>query len=199
MIQGFTQKALLLLPEIYSYQEGNTDYREHLVKTVRNIKEFCKKSNIYLDCFITDDLARELWIPDRWVQTLSSGDMFFVRRNCEDMEHTFENVQTYPELYQKLLSEIPNEEGASTDKRFGLILKRDAKARRVIEKDYKLIIQIYQAGAQKYRLKKNSGVMYIKIHDMSFLAETYMSDTEISSIDLLGVPNANMPVYEWEV
>ena len=41
--------------------------------------------------------------------------------------------------------------------------------------------------------------MYIKIHDMSFLAETYMSDTEISSIDLLGVPNANMPVYEWEV
>ena len=56
-----------------------------------------------------------------------------------------------------------------------------------------------KAGDQKYRLKKNSGVMYIKIHDMSFLAETYMSDTEISSIDLLGIPNANMPVYEWEV
>ena len=166
------------------------------------MQKYLRKNNITYDCFITDDAARESTVqPDRWLQTLNAGDMFFVKRNCVGMDGSFTNVIEFPEIWESVSVAYPNERGVSADRRFELVLKRDSKARREIMKTYQMVVLFKQPKSPAMRIttKAESGVLYMEIDNTTFISKCFMSDMEVDPISLLGIPNGNMPAYEWEV
>lgn len=202
MIQGFTSHALVIYPLLMDYRGRGSRYFLHLNAAATNLQKYLRKNNITYDCFITDDAARESTVqPDRWLQTLNAGDMFFVKRNCVGMDGSFTNVIEFPEIWEAVSMAYPNERGASVDRRFELVLKRDSKARREIMKTYQMVVLFKQPKSPAMRIttKAESGILYMEIDNTTFTSKCFMSDMEVDPISLLGIPNGNMPVYEWEV
>lgn len=202
MIQGFTSHALVIYPLIADYRGRGSRYFLHLNNAAINLQKYLQSNGVTYDCFITDDVARESSVqPDRWLQTLNAGDMFFVKRNCKGMDGSFTNVVEYPDIWEHVNTSYPNERGVSVDRRFELVLKRDSKARREIMKTYRMVVLFKQPKSPAMRIttKAESGVLYMEIDNTTFIARCFMSDMEIDPISILGIPNGNMPAYEWEV
>jgi hypothetical protein len=202
MLYGFTRNALVVYPFMDDYSGRSSGYVDHVNRAASNLHTYLRNCSITYDCFATDDVARAVrQVPDRWLLTLNGGDMHFVKTNCEGMDLDFSNGVKYPDVYTATAERFPIERGASIDNRFEAILKRDAKARREIEKKYSLTIMFNQpkSPAMKLTPKAESGRLLILIDNTTFIAKCYMSDMLMDPIDLLGIPNANAPVYEWEV
>lgn len=202
MIRGFTSHALVIYPLIEDYQGRGSRYCLHLNNAAANLQKYLHNNDVMYDCFITDDVARECAVqPDRWLQTLNAGDMFFVKRNCEGMNGSFTNVVEFPDIWEQVSASYPNERGASVDRRFEKVLKRDSKARREIMKTYRMVVLFKQPKSPAMRIttKAESGILYMEIDNTTFMAKCFMSDMEIDPISLLDIPNGNMPAYEWEV
>ena len=202
MIQGFTAHALVIYPFIADYRGRGSRYFMHMNAAATNLQKYLRKNNISYDCYITDDVARECTVqPDRWLQTLNPGDMFFVKRNCEGMDGSFTNTVEFADTWESVGQAYPNERGVSIDRRFELVLKRDTKARREIMKTYQMVILFKQPKSPAMRIttKAGSGVLYVEIDNTTFITKCYMSDMEVDPISILGIPNGNMPAYEWEV
>ena len=89
----------------------------------------------------------------------------------------------------------------SVERRFEITLKRESSARTMITKRYKFVIYVKQSKMPAIRVtpKAGSGILYLEITNVNFLATCYMSDMKMDVSDILGVKNGNMPVYEWEV
>lgn len=202
MIRGFVREALVVYPLWEDYSGRSREYQSHINKAAENVKEYLKKCNIDLHSFVTDDVARTCsTIPDNWVLTLGTGDMFFVKTNCEGMDVDYSKAVRFPDIYSECAEKYPISKTMSKDGRFEAILQRDGKARREIVKNYNFIILFKQPKSPALRLqpKEGSGKLIITIDNTTFLPECYMSDMRVDPIDLLGIPNANMPAYEWEV
>lgn len=202
MLQGFDNKALVIYPLADDYYSKGLQYENHIRISALNVQKYLKLNNVYYDCFVTDDIAREIRVsPDRWVATLNQGDMFFVKNNCEDMFVDFANVVTNADVIKSTQDKYPNERGLGVERRFELVLKRDSMARREILKTYKIVILFKQpkSPAMRFVAKPGSGIMYIEIDNSSFLAKCFMSDTLMDTTELLGIKNGYMPAYEWEV
>lgn len=198
MIQGFARTALVLYPYWEDYSGRSSSYYNHINKAAENIKKYMNACGIKTVSFITDDAARDIrTTPDIWIQTLGSGDMFFAKQYCAGMDVDFHNVEVKKEVSQEMLKKYPNVKGASVDSRFEMMLKRDTAARRQIMKEYNLLVLFNPT--LKYAPKEGSNKLAVVIENSSFIPKTYISDMEENAIDLLGIKNGNMPVYEWEV
>lgn len=199
MITGFTRTAVMIFPEEEYCTDRGPQYRGHLEDSVKNIIDYLHKCNISVAFFATDDVAHNLRVsPDRWIITLNSGDMFFLKTNCTMMDMDFGDAEKYEDLYRSIATKHPVERGASIDRRFEVILKRDYAAKRDILRKYKLVVNFkHSKGGIKFSTKAGSNVMYLEVENISFMLSSYMSDTKMDNIALLGVANANMPVYEW--
>lgn len=202
MIKGFTRSALIMYPTYDDFSDRSFDHKWHMDLAADKIHSYLRECNIESACFATDDVARELRdVPDKWVITLSGGDQHFVEVNCDGMNMDFSKCLKYPEIYKVTAEKYPLEKGSTPEGRFDVILNRDSKAKREIVKEFNLVLQIGtgKGAAMKLTPKAGSGKLYILIDNTSFLAKCYMSDMEINPIDILGIPNGNAPVYEWEV
>lgn len=202
MIQGFTQNALVIYPLIGDYQGRGQNYLSHIQAASRNVKNYLEKNGITADNFITDDVALDISTsPSRWISTLSQGDLFFAKNNCVGMSRSFTNMIDFPDINQQMLAKYPNIKGASMERRYELVLKRDSAARREILKRYNLVILFKQPKSPTMRVmpKKESGIMYIEIDNTTFMATCYISDMKIGATELLGIKNGFMPAYDWEV
>ena len=202
MIEGFTRTALVVYPSFEDYTGRSSAYEKHLDDAAKKIKDYLNMCNIRYQCFATDDVAQACEVvPDDWLLTLGSGDMFFAKTYCKGMDKDFSKAIKFPEIYKACNERYPVVKGLSIDGRFESMLQRDAKARRDIVKEYKIVVLFNQPKSPAIKLipKKDSGKLYIFIDNTNFLAKCFMSDMEINPIDILGVPNGNAPVYEWEV
>lgn len=202
MIQGFTSNALVIYPLADDYHGRGSQYFLHMNAAATNLQKYLKLNNITYDCFITDDVAKEVVVtPDRWISTLNQGDLFFVKNNCEGMDKPFGTVITNDDVIKTTLTKYPTERGLSVERRFEQVLKRDAMARRELVKLYKMVVLFKQPKSPtiRYTVKPGSGLMYIEIDNSTFLVKCYMSDTEVGATELLEVKNGFMPMYEWEV
>lgn len=202
MIRGYTREALVVYPSYEDYVGRSRNYEIHIDKAASKVKEYLEKCGIRYQCFATDDVANLCEVvPDDWVLTLGSGDMFFAKTNCKGMDRDFSRAVKHPEIYKECLEKYPPARGQSLDGRFETMLLRDAKAKREIVKKYSLVILFNQPKSPAIKLtpKKDSGKLYILIDNTNFLAKCYISDMEVNPIDILGIPNGNAPVYEWEV
>lgn len=198
MIKGFTREALVLYPYWDDYTGRGSGYYEHINRASANVKKYLNDCGIKTASFITDDTARDIkTVPDIWLQTLGSGDMFFAKQYCDGMDGDFQNIVVKQEVTQSMLKKYPNVKGMSIDSRFELLLKRDLAARRQIMKEYKLLVLFNPT--LRYIPKAGNNILAIMIENSSFVAKTFISDMEDNAIDLLGIRNGNMPVYEWEV
>ena len=202
MIRGFVREALVIYPLWEDYTGRSRDYMSHLNKAAENVKEYLTMCDIAAHSFATDDVARNCSVsPTNWVLTLGTGDMFFVKTNCEGMDADYSRAVKFPDIYTECADKYPISKTMSKDGRFEAILQRDSKARREIVKNYNLVIMFKQPKSPAMRLqpKEGSGKLIITIDNTTFLPECFMSDMKMDPIDLLGIPNANMPAYEWEV
>ena len=68
-------------------------------------------------------------------------------------------------------------------------------------KTYQMVVLFKQPKSPAMRIttKAESGVLYMEIDNTTFISKCFMSDMEVDPISLLGIPNGNMPAYEWEV
>lgn len=202
MLNGFTKEALFIYPSYADYAERSSSYRNKLLRTAVNVKKYLSSNGIEMHCFSSDDVAHEVKVsPDSWVITLNRGDMFFVQNNCEGGSVLSDNVVTFDSIYQQAADKYPLSRGMTVERRFEVVLKRDSLARRLIVGEYKFIILVKQqkSPAIRYTVKKNSGVVYLEIDNVSFMPKCWMSDMVMDVSQILGVQNAFMPVYEWEV
>lgn len=202
MLKGFTESGLVVFPLYSDYIERPSSYRNKLNLAVANIAEYLRYNEISVDYFSTDDVAHEVSVsPDRWAITLNKGDMFFVQNNCDGGTVLGNNVIEFDDVYSRTAEKYPIARGLSVERRFEVTLKRDQMARRIISKRYKLVILVKQqkSPALRFVTKKDSGVIYVEIDNITFLATCWMSDMKMDITEILGIRNANMPVYEWEV
>ena len=77
--------------------------------------------------------------------------------------------------------------------------KRDAKAKRSIAEKYRLLVLFTTSKKMPVKYKHKPGTMCLEINSTNFMPTVYMAETKIDPIEILGVPNGNAPVYEWEV
>lgn len=202
MLSGFTREALFVYPTFADYEDRSSSYKNKLMKTADNIKKYLNSNGIEMHCFSSDDVAHEIHVsPDKWVVTLNRGDMFFVQSNCEGGSVMSDNAVTFDDVYQKTADKYPISRGMTVERRFEVVLKRDSLARRLIAGEYKLLILVKQpkSPAIRYTVKKDSGVVYMEVDGVSFMAKCWMSNMVMDVTQILGVQNAFMPVYEWEV
>ena len=202
MIENFTKSALMVFPYYEDYRSRNTRYKTNLNNTVRNISTLLKKSGVELHYFVTDDVAQELTVkPDKWAVTLNRGDMFFVSNNCVGIPELHDNAVYFDDVYEATVQTHAIDRTMSVERRFEITLKRESSARTMITKRYKFVIYVKQSKMPAIRVtpKAGSGILYLEITNVNFLATCYMSDMKMDVADILGVKNGNMPVYEWEV
>lgn len=200
MITGFTNHALLVFPDEEVYDGRSHSYIGKMLKAVEKIREYLNMCDITLDCFATDSVAVDKRVQcDRWIGTLGQGDMFFAKRNCEGIYTNQTRILNIDDAILKAAEQYPIDRGMSFDTRFEATLKRDAKAKRLIADKYKLLVLFTVSKGMPIKYKHKLGTMCIEIGVSNFIPTVYMADTKINPIDVLGVPNGNAPVYEWEV
>lgn len=202
MIKGFTRNAIVMFPYYDDYEGRGSSYTNKMERAASKLKQYLNVCDITYDCFNTDEVATLLRTePDRWVSTLNQGDSFFVKQNCEGSVFNTRNMVYHEDVYLETAARFPIDRGTGEERRFELILKRDSKAKRDIAKKYKLVV-LFKASSKtmfKYTPKAGSGILYLEIDAFNFIPKCWMSDTAMDVIEILGVPNGNAPVYEWEV
>ena len=200
---GFADEALVLFPKYEFYQ--NADYR---IKA--NLRIAAEKMNKYLvsrgiqpKAFITDDIARLFTeLGYQWVSTLSTGDLFFMSKNCDMAENVMKfQMKTYPEIYQKSEEKYPYPPNPTIEERFDLMCQRDVKSANAIIPEFKIVVNFYQRGAQNYSAasKPGDGRIRLVVDMKTFKCTPHMSGEEEDAIDLLGANFASRSVLHWEV
>lgn len=200
MITGFTNHALIVFPDEEVFEGRSHSYNGKLLKTTQVLREYLNLCEITMDCFATDSVAVDQHVRvDRWIGTLGQGDMFFVKNNCEGVYTDTANITNNNEVILEAAAKFPIERGAGFDTRFEQVLKRDAKAKRSIAEKYRLLVLFITSKKMPVKYKHKPGTMCLEINSTNFMPTVYMAETKIDPIEILGVPNGNAPVYEWEV
>lgn len=207
-MQGFTDKALILGPDPGLCDGRPPMWVGHFAKTVENILKYCKYNNIELMYLLTDEMIYKdntLFahnVPA--IPTLGKGDMHFLATHNDSFTGwSWRDVDSMSsDIIRKYIEDVVRDkDNRSDDARITVMMKRESRAARDIIRGFNLIFNIQYKNNKQYKAGTKEGDCraVVTIDAKTFVPTVEMSGQVISPIDVLGIGNANMPVYEWEV
>ena len=205
---GFTDKALILGPDPNMCDGRPDGWKRNYKNTILKIREFCKMSGIELYYLATDEMmytsSAIKKTEVKCLNTLGRGDMhFFATHNPEYSLYQYrEYYDDYMECIKETMEKVPlDAENKTDDARITCVIKRESRVARSIIKDFNLVFNIQFNNHCQYKASTKAGDkrMVVNINAITYLCSTEISGQVVSPLDIIDVPNANMPVYEWEV
>lgn len=211
-MQGFTDKALILGPDPGLCDGKSAMYMRRLTDTIDKIFNYCLYNSIDPYYLLTDEIMYKLNEhttcgikgKTKAIWTLGRGDMNFLSvHNDVFKSYQYRNsVNDYSNVIKDAMVKIPFDTKAGTDdERITDMVKREARVARAIIKDFNLVFNIQYRNHQQYKASTKPDDMraVVFVDAKTFNATVELSGQTLSALDILEVPNANMPVHEWEV
>lgn len=200
---GFATEALVIFPSYDFYANADNRFKSNMRVAVEKVCGFLRSKGIAPKAFITDDIARMYSdIKFKWVSTLSPGDLYFMSRNC-DMASTIMSweMDTFPDVYEKVEAKFPYPAGISIEERFDIMCERDKKAAKAIIPQFKVVVNFYQRGAIVHSVasKPDDGRIRLVVDLKNFMCTPYLGGCQEDAIDLLGANYVSRSVLHWEV
>lgn len=202
-MKGFDTKALLLFPKLENYENKNPAYKYQFKKAVSNLVKYLQSQEIEPHVFYTDDVARELSLPEfKWVNPLGPADSYFIYKHCDNTEHAMdESMISYPDITNEVLAKDPGSVDMSEMDRFEMVLRHISKTTAKIIPTYKIVAHFIVPSKAQYRVtsKPNDGKIRINVNAQNLVPKVFISGQEENACNLLGVPYANRCLDVWEV
>ena len=202
-MKGFDDKALILFPKMENYQSKSTAYKYQFKKAVNNMVKYLVDRDIKPHVFYTDDVARELALPDFvWVNPLGPADSFFIQKYCDNASRALDDTMIhYEDFANEVLAKDPGSLNMSVDERFEMVLRHIAKTTAKIIPQYKIVVHFMVPNKAQYRVssRPGDGKIRINVSASNFSPKTYISGNEENACDLLGIPCGNRCLDIWEV
>lgn len=201
-MKGFDTKALLLFPKIESYERRGYQYHHQFKTAVVNLVNYLTSVGIEAHAFYTDDVAREMRdkVDLKFVSTLTTTDKFFTSKYCDGMRDALElKMIEFPDIYNAITAKDPGSLDMSTEARFDMVLRHNAKAVAKIIPTYKIVIHFMIPNNTQYKVTSKPGDGKIRVHVSAntFIPTVYMSGQEENPIDIFGVGYANRGLDMW--
>lgn len=202
-MRGFTDKALVLLPDYSIYDEKPEGWKCKLNKAIDNLLAYLESVDIAPHFLYTDDVARIYRRKVKtWVSSLSKADLFFTSRYCENMETAMKTPMIeFNELYQEIARKDMVDAHASEVERFNMIMRHNNAANKEIFMMYKVIFVFTKKSKRTWVVpsKEGDGLIRVYIDLDTFTPTCSMSGSVIDMCDALGVDYANRALNVWEV
>lgn len=193
-MKGFSDRALILLSNLETYEECGFTYKYDYKLAVKNLINYLASVGVAHDCLITDRLAASIDMRDpRWLATGAPEDMFFMQSYCGVPKHG--TVPLDDTTLARLRSKFPIERGLSPEDRFPIVAKRVKLAERVLIESYPVVVVFGQEF--KVKSKPDDGRAILRIHEKKFYTSMELSGMEVPINDFLQIPYANQCLSEW--
>lgn len=199
---GFTDKALITLPDYDTYMSRNDSYKYRFRVSVDNIIKYLNKNNIQPYGLYTDDLMRQIR-PEgvKLISTLSTADSFFAAKNVQGMT----DALTIPKwenqaIIDKYTSDLENAADMEPLERFKLLLKHDKKVARALIASFNVVF-IFNFSKKNYTAtsKPNDQNIRVYIDAITLVPKVFMGGVEVDACDVLNLPSGNWPVADWRL
>lgn len=202
-MRGFTDKALILLPDYPIYTEKPEGWKLKLTTSLNNLCAYLDSVEVAQHFLYTDDTARVYRRRiTNWVCSLSKADLFFVSKHCDDMQDAMSlRMIEFPDLYMDIARKDMVDAKATEAERFNMVVRHNNAANKEIYSKYKVIFAYTKKNKQTWRVhsKDGDGMIRVYIDPDTFIPECYMSGSAIDMCDALGVDYANRALTLWEV
>lgn len=194
-MQGFTDKALVLLSQPDKFQEASGFYRNDYMTAVVNLLAYLHSVDITPVCLVTDGLAVKLLNALDcivWQATEDAGGMFYIKSNVHPYKEP--TAQLPANIKQVLDTKHPIERGMSMTERGVIEVKRVALAEKELIKSFNCVFVF--GNLFKVRPKPEDGRAIFSINNQ-FIPTLKLSGYDAPINSFLGVPWGNLALTEW--
>lgn len=199
-MRGFTDKALILLPKVESWELKGDNYIYNFKQAIRNILAYCRKFDMAPYCLSSDETANHLGLHGVLYDMSSTyGDKFFLESKCGYRPVT--TVSDHPEIYKKAIKRYPVIEGVSDEEYLTDLQKRDRYITKKIIDDYKFVVFFNTPNNPSFSVKsrEEDGRIVVMVNSNNFTCKCYISGNEIPCEDLLQEQTCNRPLCDWSI
>lgn len=196
-MRGFTDKALILMPEyddVMSYNPG------HIIKmrnALSNLLTYLDSVWIESHGIYTDELIHTIDWEHRMklFNLFDAQDTYFIYNNIADMK----GIAT-AETWKSKKPYKKSKEFTDDMARFDEISKNEKKLAQQFIQDYKVVFNFMFKGKKHYKVASNpnDGNMRVYVDASTLIPEVYLSGEKVDACEMFQIDYGNLPLTDWK-